>query len=101
MKRIAGIWRVSALGTLALTSLTACLVGGYDGGGAVGYVGGVYEPGGYEYGGWGPGYHVGPPRGDERAPHGGAPHGGAPPPPIPHEARHGGSNEHRDDTKAH
>jgi hypothetical protein len=29
----------------------------------VGYVGGYYEPYGYEYGGWGPGYHVGPWRG--------------------------------------
>ena len=53
----------AAVGVLALMSLSACVVGGYDGGGGVGYVGGVYEPGGYEYGRWGSGYRVGPPRG--------------------------------------
>jgi hypothetical protein len=52
--------RVSALGFLLLTALYACLVP--DGG----YVGGGYEPSGYAYGGWGPGYHVGPGRGGER-----------------------------------
>jgi hypothetical protein len=39
--------------------------GGYDEGGVdvgVGYGVGFYEPYGYEYGGWGPGYGVGPPR---------------------------------------
>lgn len=36
-----------------------------DGGGLdVGYAGGYYEPWGYDYGGWGGGYRVGPPRGD-------------------------------------
>ena len=51
---------VGALGFLLLASLYACLVPD------VGYVGGVYVEPGYEYGGWGPGYHVGPPRGGER-----------------------------------
>jgi hypothetical protein len=31
-----------------------------------GYVSGYYEPYGYEYGGWGGGYRVAPPRGGER-----------------------------------
>jgi hypothetical protein len=30
-----------------------------------GYVDGIYEPFGYEYGGWGPDYRVGPPRGGD------------------------------------
>lgn len=50
---------VSALGFLLLTVLYACLVPD------AGYVGGVYVEPGYEYGGWGPGYHVAPPRGGE------------------------------------
>ena len=52
-------WKVSALG-LVLTVLSACTVT------PGGYVGGVYEPSGSDYGGWGPGYHVGPSRGGER-----------------------------------
>jgi hypothetical protein len=95
MKPLPRFWKAAALGAFALTTLTACFVGGYDGGGGGGYVGGVYAPGGYEYGGWGPGYHVGPPRGDERGPHGRAP------PPIPHDPRHGGGDGHRDGVKGH
>lgn len=53
-------WSVRALGFLVLTVLVACLVHGG------GYVGGVYEPSGYGYGGWGHGYHVGPSRGGGR-----------------------------------
>jgi len=53
---------VGALGFLLLTVLYACLVPD------AGYVGGVYVEPGYEYGGWGPGYHVGPPRGGVRGP---------------------------------
>ena len=54
-------WSVRALGFLLLAMLYACLVPD------AGYVGGVYEPTGYVYGAWGPGYHVGPPpRGGER-----------------------------------
>jgi hypothetical protein len=51
-----------AVGTLGLAALAGCAVG-VDGGGGVGYVGGYYEPFGYDYGGWGPGYAVGPYRG--------------------------------------
>jgi hypothetical protein len=52
--------RVSVLGFLLLAVLSACLVSGevYD-------PGVVYAPAGYTYGGWGPRYHVGPPRGGE------------------------------------
>jgi len=65
------------LGILVLTLLQGCVVGGggyYDGGGAeVTYGADFYEPYGYEYGGWGPGYRVGPPRGgDHRPDHSGA-----------------------------
>ena len=74
-------WRIGAVGLFALVALAACVVGGY--GGDVGYVGGVYVPGGYDYGGWGPGYRVGPPRGGDRG-------GGRSAPSIPHGARGGG-----------
>jgi hypothetical protein len=67
-------WRVSALGLLLLTVLCACAVTGG------GYVGGVYEPSGYDYGGWRPGYHVGPPRGGERRPERSSPHAYRPAP---------------------
>jgi hypothetical protein len=57
-----------ALGALALTMLYACAVDGVgvDTTVGVGYVGGYYEPYGYEYGGWGGGYRVGPGRGGDR-----------------------------------
>jgi hypothetical protein len=55
-------WIVAGLGAVALTVLQACAVDsvGVDGAVGVGYVGGYYEPYGYEYGGWGGGYRVGP-----------------------------------------
>jgi hypothetical protein len=58
-------WMVSALGLLLFAGLCACIATGpgYDGGVGVAYVGGYSEPYGYDYGGWGPGYHVGPSRG--------------------------------------
>jgi hypothetical protein len=61
-------WMVGALGLLLLAGLCACIATGpgYDGGVSVGYVGGYYEPYGSDYGGWGPGSHVAPPRGGER-----------------------------------
>jgi hypothetical protein len=86
MKHMPRTWKAGAVGLLALTSLAACVVGGYDGGGGVGYVGGFYEPGGYEYGGWGPGYRVGPPRGGVRG------SGGRARPSIPHGQRGGGGH---------
>jgi len=60
MNIVARRWTVRTLGFLLLTALSACLVPD------VGYVGGVYVAPGYDYGGWGSGYHVGPPRGGER-----------------------------------
>jgi hypothetical protein len=61
-------WIAAGLGALALTLLNACEVSGVgvDGTVGVGYVGGYYEPYGYDYGGWGHGYRVGPGRGDDR-----------------------------------
>ena len=72
---------MSSLGCALLTLLQACVVGGggyYEGGAVdVGYGADFYEPYGYEYGGWGRGYRVGPPRGgDHWRDHGG---GGATP----------------------
>jgi hypothetical protein len=59
---------LGGIAALALAGLYACAVTGVgvDGSVGVGYVGGYYEPSGYEYGGWGPGYHVGPWRGGGR-----------------------------------
>ena len=61
-------WMVTALGAFALTMLYACAVDGVgvDTTVGVGYVGGYYEPYGYDYGGWGGGYRVGPGRGGDR-----------------------------------
>ena len=76
MNIVARRWSVRALGFLLLTVLYACLVPD------AGYVGGVYEPPGYVYGSWGPGYHVGPPpRGGERRPERASPRPYRPPPP--------------------
>jgi hypothetical protein len=60
--------RISALGILVVSALGGCAVsgGGYDG--DVGVSVGYYEPFGYDYGGWGSGYHVGPAHGGERRP---------------------------------
>jgi hypothetical protein len=72
---------VIASAALVSAALQGCVVGGgYDGGANVDvdYGVGFYEPYGYEYGGWGPGYGVGPPRrGYDRGGRGdghGAPH---------------------------
>jgi len=53
---------------IVFAAAAGCVAGGgYDGGAEVGYDVGFYEPFGYEYGGWGPGYGVGPPgRGFDR-----------------------------------
>jgi len=65
----------AALGAAIFTLLQGCVVGGggYYEGGAVGvsYDADYYEPYGYEYGGWGGRYRVGPPRGGEHRPDGG------------------------------
>ena len=52
----------SALGSMTLTLLFACAVTGVGVEGSVGYDGGYYEPYGYDYGGWGGTYLVGPGR---------------------------------------
>ncbi len=85
--------RLSSI-ALLLAGLGACAVegGGYDGdvgvGVGVGYVGDYYEPGGYDYGHWGPGYRVGPPRccGHDSGGH------GRPAPSIPSHPRSGGEH---------
>jgi len=78
--------------TLFLCVLTAsgaflggCVAGGYEdgseyeGGAEVGYGVDFYEPYGYEYGGWGRGYRVGPPgRGRDIRPGAGRPGDGHP-----------------------
>jgi hypothetical protein len=53
-----------ALGAVTLSMLFACEVTGVgvDSSVGVGYVGGYYEPYGYDYGGWGGAYRVGPSR---------------------------------------
>lgn len=56
MNPIGRPWKMRALGLAALVSLAGCTVSGE------GYVGAVYEPAGYEYGGWETGYYVAPPR---------------------------------------
>jgi hypothetical protein len=85
MNRMPRSWRIGTLGLSALVMLAACVVGGYEGDVGVGYVGGVYEPCCYDYGGWGPAYRVGPPRGGFRG-------GGRGPPSIPSGARGGGGH---------
>lgn len=84
----------------AAMAVSACV--GYGYGGSVGYAGpaydgGFYEPYGYDYGGWGGGYRVGPPRGDwhgrggDGHGPGGGDHGhGGGAPSIPHGPRGGG-----------
>jgi len=69
MTRARHRWLTGGLAVLALTLLHACAVTGVgvDGSVGVGYDAGYYEPWGYDYGGWGGGYRVGPGRGGERA----------------------------------
>jgi hypothetical protein len=65
----------AALCAIGLLVVTACAVTGVgvDESVGVGYDGGYYEPYGYDYGGWGGDYRVGPGRGGDRR-------GGGPPP---------------------
>jgi hypothetical protein len=91
--------RLTIIGALALlliaaAALVACAVDGVGYGGAdvgVSYYGDFYEPFGYEYGGWGRGYRVGPPRGRG----GGVRGGGGRAPSIPSAPRGGGHGGHR------
>ncbi len=77
--------------------LASCVVGGgYDGDVGVAYSPGYIAPYGYEYGGWGEGYLVGPGRGGDRRGAGG-PHAyrsapqSHPTPSIPHGSSGGAS----------
>jgi hypothetical protein len=86
---------------LTLTGLYSCAVTGVgvEGDVGVGYAGDYYEPYGYDYGGWGGRYHVGPGRGfDHRDDHRNDHHGGHAPayrpapsgrsaPSLPHRSR--------------
>jgi hypothetical protein len=78
MSVLAGRRSLRGLIALLFAVAAGCVAGGgYDGGVDVGYGVGFYDAGGYDYGGWGPGYGVGPPRRGfdrGRAGHGGAPH---------------------------
>jgi hypothetical protein len=76
-------WRnrllAATAGAMTVTALYSCAVTGVgvDGEVGVGYAGGYYEPYGYDYGGWGHGYHVAPGRGfDHHDDHGGDHRGG-------------------------
>jgi hypothetical protein len=91
-------WSRGVGGFVALLIVSGCAVTGvgygYD---AEGYVGGVYEPYGYDYGGWGGRYRVGPPRGDyhggdRRGGDRGGGHGGHGAPSIPSGPRGGGGH---------
>jgi hypothetical protein len=101
MNVIRSRWMTAGLGALALTMLSACAVEGVgvDSTVGVGYVGGYYEPYGYDYGGWGHGYRVGPgrsgyPRSD-RPSHSYRPAPASrPTPSIPNRARGGGGSHH-------
>jgi hypothetical protein len=65
----------AALAIAVVVVLQSCVAGGgayYEGGAVdVGYGVDYYEPWGYEYGGWGPGYWVGPGRRGYHRPDGG------------------------------
>jgi hypothetical protein len=95
------LWKIGAVALLAAAAaaLAACAVEGVGYGGpdvGVSYVGGFYEPFGYEYGGWGRDYRVGPPRdhgGGRVGGRGAAPGRGAPSiPTAPRGGGHGGGH---------
>ncbi len=84
MKTLVSRWSIRAVLVPLFVAVAGCVVGGgYDGDVGVGYGVGFYEPGGYDYGGWGPGYAVGPPRPgfDRDHDHGGRPDAHAAPHP--------------------
>jgi len=94
-------WKLGTLGIFMLAGVYACVATGvgYDGGVGVGYVGGYYEPYGYDYGGWGGGYLVGPGGHGERGRPASHPYRAAPAgrgsPSIPSRSRGGGGNNRR------
>jgi hypothetical protein len=93
---------LAGIGLSLLTVLASCVAGvGYDSDVGVGYYSpGFVEPFGYDYGGWGGGYRVGPGRGGELRPSAsshafrGASHSRSTPS-IPSGSRGGGSRGHR------
>lgn len=62
MKILRSRLMAGACGAMAALLLSACAVTGVGVEGSVGYDAGYYEPYGYDYGGWGVGYAVGPGR---------------------------------------
>lgn len=62
MKTLRSRLMASGFAAIAASLLCACAVTGVGVEGSVGYAGGYYEPYGYDYGGWGVGYRVGPGR---------------------------------------
>lgn len=101
MKALPRAGRLAALLLLAPLLLVpaACAVDagyGYGDGATVGLGIDYYEPFGFDYGGWGPGYRVGPPRGGGGRGGGGRGHGYRPAPAgrampsIPSGGRSGG-----------
>jgi hypothetical protein len=62
MITLRGRLMASGFGAMTALMLCACAVTGVGVEGSVGYDSGYYEPYGYDYGGWGGGYLVGPGR---------------------------------------
>jgi hypothetical protein len=62
MKSVRATLSAGGIGAVVLMMLQSCAVTGVGVEGSVGYDGGYYEPYGYDYGGWGAGYLVGPSR---------------------------------------
>ena len=92
-------WLAPGLALLVLVLGSCAVTGvGVEGTAGYGYDAGYYEPWGYDYGGWGHGYRVGPGRGGDRR-GGGDPRGehpsrpyrpapeSRPTPSIPHGSR--------------
>jgi hypothetical protein len=86
-------WLAPGLALLVLVVSSCAVTGvGVEGDVGYGYDAGYYEPWGYDYGGWGQGYRVGPGRGgDRRGEHPSRPYRAAPQsrptPSIPHGSR--------------
>ncbi|MGC2033013.1 MAG: hypothetical protein WA642_23565, partial [Steroidobacteraceae bacterium] len=60
-------WLAPGLALLVLVLGSCAVTGvGVEGTAGYGYDAGYYEPWGYDYGGWGDGYRVGPGRGGDR-----------------------------------
>lgn len=99
MRKYAQHVRIMGLAFLLVVGVEGCVAtgSGYDGDVDVGVSAGFYEPYGYDYGGWGAGYDVGPGRGGERRGGPGRNHSYRPAPPsrptpsIPSHARGGSS----------